>query len=299
DEASNCYQRLRAGADLAVRAEAARALNDFRGANEAFRQAVQQAPDDAGLRARWGHLFLDTHQANDAVQLFNESLERDPEHLPAKLGLAAVAAGRFEDRAKGYLDEVLADDEDHLGALLLLARMDLEEGALDRAAERLDQALRVAEEREHAPLEVYALKASLDLLNGSAESEWVARALEYNPTYGEVYETQAHFYVITRRYREAIALLQKAVELKPDLYSAHAELGVNLLRETRVAEAQQHLAIAYQGDPFSPQIVNTLRLIDSFENFVVSMHEPVEGQPYDPGVILRMHESEADVLEPY
>src|SRR5690606_32869983 len=60
DEASNCYQRLRAGADLAVRAEAARALNDCRGANEALRQAVQQAPDDAGLRARWGHLFLDT-----------------------------------------------------------------------------------------------------------------------------------------------------------------------------------------------------------------------------------------------
>ncbi|HEX6994052.1 MAG TPA: tetratricopeptide repeat protein [Gammaproteobacteria bacterium] len=297
--ASTCYQRLRAGDDLAIRAEAARALGDFRGANEAFREAVRQAPDDASLRARWGYLFLETHQANEAVQLFNEALERDPKHIGAKLGLASVAAGRFEDRAHGWLEEVLSADEDNLPALLLLARMDLEEGALDRAAARLDRAERIAEEQGHPPLEVYALKAALDLLNGNANSEWVGRALAYNPTYGEVYETVAHFYVITRRYREAIDLLQKAVELKPDLYSAHAELGVNLLRENRVVEAQRHLATAYQGDPYSPQIVNTLRLIDSFENFVVSTHEPAEGQPYDPGVILRLHESEAEVLEPY
>ena len=298
-EANACFQRLRAGSDPVIRAEAARALGDYRGANEAFRQAVQQAPDDAGIRARWGFLFLDTHQANDAVQLFNESLERDPNYVPAKLGLAQVAAGRFEDRARGYLDEVLSADRDNVPALLLYARMDLEEGALDRAAERLDRAQRAAEERGHPPLEIYALKASLDLLNGNANSEWVGRALELNPNYGEIYETVAHFYVITRRYREAIELLQKAVELKPDLYSAHAELGVNLLRENRVVEAQRHLATAYQGDPYSPQIVNTLRLIDSFDKFVVSTHEPEEGQPYDPGVILRLHGSESDVLEPY
>src|SRR5690606_15303746 len=88
-------------------------------------------------------------------------------------------------------------------------------------------------------------------------------------------------------------------DLEPDLYEAHAELGVNLLRENKVVEAQRHLALAYQGDPYSPQIVNTLRLIDSFDNFIVAMHEPEEGEPLDPGVILRLHRSEAEVLEPY
>src|SRR5690606_10679425 len=184
-------------------------------------------------------------------------------------------------------------DPENVEALLLLARMHLEEGTLDAAAERLDRALEVVESEGYAPLEVYALEASLDLLNGRPDSPWVERALEYNPTYGEIYETQAHFYVITRRYREAIELLRKAVERKPDLYSAHAELGVNLLRENKVDEAQRHLALAYRGDPYSPQIVNTLRLIDSFENFVVAMHEPDEGSPYDPGVILRLHERDS------
>jgi cellulose synthase operon protein C len=298
--AAGCYQSLRASSeDARVLAEAARALGDLRAANDAFRAAAQQFPDDAGVRARWGMLFLDTHQANDAVQLFLESLERDPNYVPAKIGLAKVAAGRFEDRARGYVREVIEADADNIEALLLLARMDLEEGVLERAEERLEHALRVAQTRELPPLEVYSLKAALDLLNGILESSWVDRALEYNPRYGEVYETQAHFYVITRRYREAIELLRKAVELKPELYSAHAELGVNLLRENKVEEAQRHLALAYRGDPYSPQIVNTLRLIDSFDNFVVSMHEPEEGAPYDPGIILRLHRSEAEVLEPY
>src|SRR5690606_5634379 len=116
---------------------------------------------DASLRARWGFLYLDVHQANEAVQLFLESLEREPDHIPAKIGLAKVAAGRFEDRARGYIDEVLAEDADHVEALLLLARMDLEEGVLERAEERLDRALRVAEDRGLPPLEIYALKASL------------------------------------------------------------------------------------------------------------------------------------------
>src|SRR5690606_2422566 len=102
------------------------------------------------------------------------------------------------------------------------------------------------ERRDLPPLEVYALKASVDLLRGVTDSEWTRRALEYNPRYGEIYATPAHFYVITRRYREAIELLRKAVDVQPDLYSAHAELGVNLLRENRVDEAQRHLAVAYQ-----------------------------------------------------
>src|SRR5690606_21788161 len=166
-EANACFlELLDAADDPRIRAEAARALGDFRAANEAFKAAVQQHPDDAALRARWGFLYLDTHQANDAVQLFLESLERDPGHVPAKLGLAAVAAGRFEDRARGYVGEVLEADPENVEALLLLARMHLEEGTLDAAAERLDRALEVVESEGYAPLEVYALKASLDLLNG-------------------------------------------------------------------------------------------------------------------------------------
>src|SRR5690606_5577750 len=120
-----------------------------------------------------------------------------------------------------------------------------------------------------SPLETYSLFASLDLLRDIpvSESEWTAKALAYNPTYGKIYLDSAHFYFITRRYRQAIELDQKAIEIDPELYAAHADLGVNLLRENRNDEAYRHLEIAFKGDPFSAKTVNTLRLVDSFDNF--------------------------------
>ncbi len=303
-QAQDCYRLvLREHEDVRIKALAARALDDLDAANSHFQAAIEEYPEDPHVRTAWGELFLQTHQNNEAAGLFQEALELDPSNAAARIGLAELSAQRFEGRAREWLAEVLDDDPGRVEAHLLRARMELEEGEIDAADERLDTALEIVEENGDPPLEIYALKASVDLLRGAEDvedSEWTQRALAYNSSYGEIYATPAHFYVITRRYREAIELLEKAVRIEPDLYSAHAELGVNLLRENRVAEAQQHLATAYRGDPYSAQIVNTLRLIDSFENFVVSRHgRAADGDSDEPGVILRLHRDEAEILEPY
>ncbi|MEE8237647.1 MAG: tetratricopeptide repeat protein, partial [Gammaproteobacteria bacterium] len=172
--------------------------------------------------------------------------------------------------------------------------------SLEVADRALATALEIAEAEGLPPLEVYALNAASDLLHGVTDSPWTSRALAYNANFGGIYSTPAHFYVITRRYRQAIVLLQQAVNVQPDLWAAHAELGVNLLRVNRLEEAQRHLTIAYRGDPFSAKIVNTLRLIDSFDNFRVITRVPGEDDSSGgPGMILRLHNDEADVLEPY
>jgi tetratricopeptide (TPR) repeat protein len=312
-EAQSCFLALAASSsDPRIKADAARASGDVRAANGYFQAAIKAYPQDAALRVRWGELFLATHQNNEAVKLFQEALEIDEGYAPAKLGLAKIAAGRFEEKTREWAQEVIDKSPDSsVEAYLLLARADLEDGAIEDGDEKLDRALRIATRQKLNPLEIYALKASADLLRGVTESSWTARALAMNASYGEAYATPAYFYVITRRYREAIALLQRAVQIQPDLYSAHSELGVNLLRENKVEEAQRHLQIAYGGDPFSAPIVNTLRLIDSFENFVVTQHVPDPAAPaadaaasgpapaHNPGAILRLHKSEAPVLEPY
>ncbi len=298
-EANACYERLLSqNADERVLAEAARALRDFKTANAHFQAALKQYPKDASVRVRWGQLFLDTHQADEAVKLFLEALKMDPDNVPAKLGLASVSADRYESKARQWVKEILGADPENVPARLLVARMDLEEGNLDRADASLHKALAIVDKEGLPPLEVDALLASEDLLKDVQPSPWTQKALDYDPRYGQVYETQAHFYVITRRYREAIALLEKAVALQPDLSSAHAELGVNLLRENRVDEAQKQLVLAYGGDPYSPETVNTLRLIDSFDNFDVERTEPKPGQ-VGPAIITRLQKKEAGVLEPY
>jgi tetratricopeptide (TPR) repeat protein len=303
-EAQSCYLKLVADStDSRIKADAARAAGDLRGANGFFQAAIKEYPQDPRLRVRWGELFLSTHQNNDAVKLFQEALELDEKYAPAVLGLAKVAASGFEQKAREFAQKVIDDSPDHaLVAHLLLARTALEDGAIDEGDKELDKALDLAKKHDFSPLEIYALKASADLLRGTTDSEWTKRALAMNPGYGEAYATPAYFYVITRRYREAIALLKKAVEIEPDLYSAHAELGVNLLRENKVDEAEQHLQIAYRGDPFSAPVVNTLRLIDSLGNFVVTQHPPDTTRPDavpNRGSILRLNKKEAPVIEPY
>ena len=299
--AGDCYAALRIDSDdPRIRAEAAWGLGDVRGANTQFQAAIQTYPEDPRLRARWGELFVTTHQDDEAVKLFQEALTIDEEYAPALLGLAGVAAGRFEDRARGWIEQALAVDDDQVRAHLLLARMSLETGDLEAADESLARATRIADAQDLPALEIYALKASADLLRGVTDSEWTAAALEQHSGFGDIYAVPAHFYIITRRYREAIELLFEAVRIEPDLWSAHAELGVNLLRVNRVAEAQAHLATAYRGDPFSRPVVNTLRLLDDFDNFPDIVKRPgLEDDIAGEGMILRLHRDEADVLEPY
>ena len=299
-EAAACYTRVSAESlDGAVRAEAAWRLGDLQAANAFFRTALELDPESFTIRERWARLFLATHQADEAVRLFTEALDLNEDYTPARLGIAAVALGRFEDRARTIVEEVLDGEGRHLEAHLISARMSLELGAVDAAREALDEALAIVEAQDLPPLEVYSLHAAADVLQGITASEWTDRALAYNPSYGEIHATPAYYYLINRRYREAVELLFEAVRIQPDLWTAHAELGVNLFRQNRVEEAQAHLALAYRGDPFSAQTVNTLRLIDSLENFVVLRRELPAPEVGAPAMLLRLHEDEAPVLDAY
>ena len=304
-EAGSCYASLLAGdSDLRVKAESAWVLGNFVSANEFFKEAVAAYPEDPRVRVRWGKLFEETFADQQTfVTLYQEALALDASFAPGILALAQLAAERFEGQARDFVSQLLDVDADNIGGHLLLARMELEVGNLEAAEASLDRAFAQIESRDLPPVEVYALRASIDLLNSDFESEWIDRALEYNPTYGDAYAIPAYFFVITRRYREAIDFYQRAVAIQPDLYTAHTELGVNLLRENRIDEALRHLEIAYngQGGYSSVQTRNTGRLIDSLAgNFNVSAYD-AETEPAGAaaGVILRLHNDETEVLTPY
>jgi tetratricopeptide (TPR) repeat protein len=305
-EARTCFSGLLgADGDPRIQAEAAWALGDadassIETANELFREAIEKFPEDAAVRTRWGLLYAYTRKAPLAKTLYDEALAIDSGYAPALVGLAQLAAAQFEGVARGFVDEALSHDPESIGAHLLFARMELEVGNLDSAEVSIDRALELIEARNLPPVEAYALKASLDLLRGTLESPWIARALEYSPGYGDAYAIPAYFFVITRRYREAIDFYERAVEIDPANWSARTELGVNLLRENRIEEAYQHLEVSHGLFGFDAQTTNTLNLIDSFENFTLERYDatttPAGG---GAGVILRLHEDETEVLTPY
>jgi tetratricopeptide (TPR) repeat protein len=304
-EARMCYRRLlEDSGNVITQAEAAWAMGDIQRANSLFREAANANERSSQPRVRWGRLFLYTHQHREALELFQEAQQRSQADLQAKLGMAHVFAERFEGEARTLVDEILKQDDTLIDAHLLKARMDLEEGQLENVGKTLDRAQQLVEKQRQPPLEVFALRAVLDQLQGGKKrDDWVARALAYNPRYGAIFEQLAHFEVMRRRYRQATDLLKRAVEVQPDLWSAHAELGANLLREGDFAQARMHLATAYSGDPYSATTVNTLRLLDRVDTFEVTSTKAIvpslSGGEIPVEIRTRLDRKEAEALRPY
>ncbi|HKU16518.1 MAG TPA: tetratricopeptide repeat protein [Steroidobacteraceae bacterium] len=298
EQARSCYSQLLTSPNAIMQAEAAWALGDLQRANGLFRDIVQSNERAVQPRIRWARLFLQTHQYNDAAELFRDALKTFPNDAHAKLGLARVLAERFEPDAGSLVEEVLQQDGDLVEAHLLNAQLALESGESELAQRALEKAGDLAAKQKLPPLEVFAMRAALESSRERDPAPWIKRALDYNPRYGAVYEQLAHFEIMRRRYREATTLLRRAVEVQPDLWSAHAELGSNLLRLGQIEEAREQLKAAYSGDPYSPTTVNSLRLLDRIDEFDVSSTPvAVAGDSYV--VRLRLHRSESSVLEPY
>jgi len=302
EESRLCYANLlRNDTPAATKAEAAWALSNLKQANEWFRVAMAANPQDHHTKVRWGDLFADSHQNGEAMNIYREVLAEDANNAFAMLGAARVLVDSFEAAANAYLEPLMTgiapDDGAALGAWLLVARVSLEGGNYDEAEAALIAAEEIVAGSAWPPLEIYSLRAALDLLNATQHDRWTELSLGLNPHYGQIFATPAHFYMITRRYRDAIDLYQKAVDIEPNLASAHEQLGINLLRDNQMTRARSHLERAYELDPFSPRAVNTLRLMDSYDNFRLVDDAPhTEG---DVGVILRLHKDESAALAPY
>ena len=73
---------------------------------------------------------------------------------------------------------------------------------------------------------------------------------------------------MNRRYEEGIEYFRKAIELDPTLYSAHAELGLNLMRLSQNDEAYKELGIAFKHGVQNSATKNTLDLMEKYKDFV-------------------------------
>ena len=284
-----CFEALLADLEPAVRAEAAWALDEVAVASAGFRGAVAAEPKRADIRVRWGELFLEARNAVEAKALFDEALELDPQHVPAMVGLARVALGGFDARAEAIANEILEIEPGNHEARLILARLALEADDPARAEDELEGALAADDPRIR--LEAFALRAAMDHLADRVPSPWEARAMALYPGYGTLYETIAYFYIITRRYREAITQLERAVTVDPELWTAYGTLGMNLLRVNRFDDAYRMLTRAHDGAPYNLEVVNALRLLDD----VLAGWEP---QASD-GLVLRIDPEESVALSSY
>jgi len=290
-EAQNCFLRLAASTNPYFRAEGMWGLERFQEANDAFRAAVKQSPKNAEYRVRWGRLFLERFNKDEARGLFQEALEIDKDNADAQFGLALVGAQDFSKRAVELAEKAAELNPKLTEARELLAYLALEDDDPKRAIEQADLALKISNEA----LDALAIHATVEWLADKADkpqlqNAWMDKILKINPVYGEAYSTAGHFFVINRRYPEGILFYRKALELNPRLWEARAQLGVNLMRLGQESEARQQLEQCYNANYKSYETVNSLRLLDKYSSFTTFETN---------NTIVVLEKKEAELLRPY
>lgn len=285
-EARACHNRMAQSGNALQQAEAFWYMNNADGANNFFRAAVKAQPKNPEPRVRWGRFYLERNKREDAAALFQEALGVQPDYPPALIGMALVAAGSFDAKSVEFAEQALKKDPKAYEAHEVLARFAIEDGNPTEAAVQADKALAISPEA----IDALMIRATIDWMEGKPGTEWIDRLNKVNPAHAEGYALAAHIFVINRRYEEGIKLYRKAMELNPDYLPARSELGVNLMRLGEEDEAKPMLEAVYEAGFRDAATVNTLKLMDSYKNFVTIK----KGK-----IILRLDKKEADLLRPY
>ena len=285
-EAEKCYESLTTSRDPYLRAEGYWGTEMYQEANNQFRLAVAQSPANANYRVRWGRLFHERFNNTDAAKLFQEALEKDPKNAQAYYGLALVSADGFDSKALEYSAKALELDPKLVEAHEMKASLLLEDSDTAKAFDEADEALKISPEA----LDAMAIHAAIEVLADRSPDAWLAKIRQINPAYAEGYALIAHHLVLNRRYDDGIAYYRKAIDADPKLWSAHSQLGINLMRMGQEDEPRKQLEMSYENGFRSEETVNSLRLLDSYKNFISYKDETT---------ILKLQKKEAELLRPY
>ena len=285
-ESQACFEQLTRSSDEATRAEGFWGLGEWDRANEQFRLAAQSTTHKSLVKVRWGMLLHERFNNKDAADLFREALAQDSTNVDAYLGLAIISIDNFDGKAMLYIGKALELDSKRARAHELAASIALEHDDRTLATSEADKALVI----ESDALDAMSIRATIELLNEHSPDVWLAKVQSVNPHYGLAYVQIAHQLELHYRNNDAVNYYRKAVAIEPRLWSAHSDLGIALMRLGQPEEAKKELELSYDNGYRDAATVNSLRLLDSYKNYVTAR---------DDTSIVFLKNTEADLLRPY
>ena len=273
------------GEAIAMIAMAAWELESFHDANRLFREAVQVDPHNFEIHVLWGELFLEKYNEREAQQSFGIVLRQNKNYVPALVGMAKLLHG---NNAKAALVDALAINKYSVPALLVLAEIALEDGQYNEALGLLNQILLINPES----LKAHTLEAIVALLTDKEERyERIRTEVEhFSPGNGAFYADIAE--ILGRKYlfEEAVSMARLAIQVDPEHWNGYTMLGTNLLRLGKEEEGRSTLENSFKQDPFNVLTQNMLNVLDVLAEFETRQSEHF---------VVRIHQSEADLLWPY
>jgi len=264
-----------------------------RDANRVFEEAEKaaaQPSETVAVELAWAQLFLSKYNYRDGDLCLQEVLAIEPDHTEALIAMARIdlRSDHAVAKARQRIDAVLARQPLHLDALVLRAEVALEDEDYASARRLLGQALK---QRADVPDALRLLGATCKLADDEAcFASAEKRALQVNPDDGRFYFVAATWLEQAHRYREVLELLSKALQRDPDLWQAHAALGMGYARIADDKKAQKELQTAFDGDPFDVRTANQLSIL--YDDALKSM-TLLPGRAID----LRVHKKDRKAFE--
>lgn len=219
------------------RGNRAMALGDPEGAVPHYRRAVEEAPPEnlqpsralASALARAG-------RAEEALELYRDLLERDPDDPVSRFNLANLYVDRGElETAERHFRRAVEIAPDYADAHFNLALVLEQLGRVEEAAEQARRAVTADPEG----LEPKRLLADLLLRSGRLED--AREAVELAPGMAEAHRTLASALGRAGRFEEAAGRYGRAAELEPGDEASHFGRATALLLAGREAEAREAL----------------------------------------------------------
>ncbi len=277
-EAQTCYTKLSTSSNLYLRAEGLWGIERYQDANDAFREVIKDNPKNAAYRVRWGHLFLERFNNDEANGLFNEALKIDPNNAPAYLGMAQVEAEGYSQDAVKAAQKAADLDPKLYQAHEELAFLALEDNNEDTAAKQADMALGISGEALDAmaihSVHRFAARQERHAHGPVAFSRSIPHTAKRTPRPGISSSSIGAM-------RKASPPIARRSNLKPRLWEARAQLGVNLMRLGDEAEARQQLEAMLQRqlpELRDGQFAAPARQLQGFRHLQDPHHDPAAGQ---------------------
>jgi tetratricopeptide (TPR) repeat protein len=188
-----------------------------------IQNSIRLDPGSMDARVKLGEIYSESGRPAEAIQELESVLRTAPQNAEAyrTLGRAREAAQQFGQAEAAYRQAVQKQPGDWYSHLLL-GLFYFRHGRDADAQKAWEDARKLTPDNEV----VYRDLAGLAMRRGDFRraSDMISKAIRFEPSQS-TYNTLAIAYYYQRRYQEAAAALQSAIDLDPNHYSSWGNLG--------------------------------------------------------------------------
>jgi len=214
-------------------------MDRFEEAEQLLIKAIEAEPTHFLAHFALANVHQMRERTDDAIAEYLEALKGNPDPGPTHVNLGNIYRSKEDyGRAREHFQKALDLDSANITARMGMAAVLEGTGSIDEALKHLDRTIQIRP--DHAP--AYHVRASLLLRMDHGEQAYgvLRQGLRSAPGDATLLSDIGLYYLRNDQPDSAIAYLEDALEIRPDLLSARGNLAVACERSGMVSEAMEH-----------------------------------------------------------